>query len=229
LTRPKEYTIVIHSKSRFYSFLLLSSAAISPLGILASEMIDHVAFQSVALFSFLVICYFFARWISKGSARIVMTDKTISHYWTKRFWFSKDADLTFSWKEVKSFGHSSDRFFDRLELNLSNRTRYQIQRLGFGRKTDDFNRLMEELPTLICEIDARILDNAHNRYLDTKDPLPRKILMRFMVLVGLLFLFMLISKVFIPDSKMNWTGICVTGSMILAYLIYLKFSHHKVN
>jgi hypothetical protein len=175
------------------------------------------------------MCYFFASRLSKASAKIIVTEKSITHIWNKKFMLSKEDDLTIPWGEIKSYGLHGDRLFDNFEFNLKNKTRYQINRLSFVFYKDDFKLFIADLPILTEKNGTNVTDSEHRRFLaDSKDSLAPKIIKGFIILVGLLFTFMLLSKIFIPDSQINWTGIYVTGAVLVLYLIYLKLNNANI-
>jgi hypothetical protein len=65
-----------------------------------------------------------------GKAKVVFTQEGIQHIWERRFILSWEENFIIPWNLVDNYVFQEDRTFDSFIINLTNKTRYKVNRLN---------------------------------------------------------------------------------------------------
>ena len=102
--------------------------------------------------------------------------------------------------------------------NLTNKTRYKVNRLNFLPIKDDFNRLVMDFPRLSNDYKKGLDPDSEIEPIKEGESIYASKSFRwvfYFLLTG--FLILAITKVFNPDSGTTWSSLGVIGSGVLFY------------
>lgn len=216
--KQREYRIKVHSIVRFIIAMigiLLSSLTLilDNLPQPDSEIISFI--QIIAIF---VSSFYLAHLIGMGKAKVVFTEEGIKHIWERRFIFSMEKNFKIPWTLVDNYVFQEDRTFDSFIINLTNKTRYKVNRLNVLPIKDDFNRLVKDFPRLSNAYKTGLdSDSEHKQIKEWKSIYASKSFrwVFYFLLTG--FLFLALTKVLNPESGATWSSLGVIGSGVLFY------------
>jgi hypothetical protein len=88
----------------------------------------------------LLISFYIANQIGMAKVKVIFTNEGIAHVWIRRFFLSWESNIEISWDLVDNYVFQEDRTFDSFIINLTNKTRYKINRLNVLPIKDDFKK-----------------------------------------------------------------------------------------
>lgn len=168
--------------------------------------------------SILLISFYFANRIGRAKAKVIFTDEGITHVWIRRFFLSWERNFKIPWDLVDTYVFQEDRTFDSFIINLTNKTRYKINRLNMLPIKDDYKKLVKDFPRLSNEYRNGLTpDNKSVKIKEGESMYARKSFKWafYFLLSG--FLILVMTKIFNPDSGTTWSSLGVIGSGILFY------------
>ena len=217
--KQREYQIKIYSISRFIIAMIVVLCSLSILMVDYLPKPENEIISILQFISILLISFYLANLIGRAKAKVIFTNEGIAHVWIRRFFLSWERNLKIPWDLVDNYVFQEDRNFDSLIINLTNKTRYKINRLNFLPIKDDFNRLVKDFPRL---------SNDYKNGLDSDSEIKSPIKegesiyasksfrwVFYLLLTG--FLILALTKVFNPDSGTTWSSLGVIGSGVLFY------------
>ncbi len=216
--RQREYKIKVHSIVRFmiaWIGILLSSIILifDNLPQSDSEIISIIQFLAVFVTSF-----YLAHLIGMGKAKVVLTQEGINHIWERRFILSWEKSFRVPWNLVDNYVFQEDRTFDSFIINLTNKTRYKVNRLNVLPIKDDFNRLVKDFPRLSNDYKNGLDSDTEIKPIKEGESIYASKSFRwvfYFLLAG--FLILALTKVFNPNSGTTWSSLGVIGSGVLFY------------
>ncbi|MUP39609.1 hypothetical protein [Labilibaculum euxinus] len=153
-----------------------------------------------------------------AKVKVVYTDEAIFHIWERRFLLSWERNIKIPWDIVDTYVFQEDRTFDSFIINLTNKTRYKINRLNLIPIKDDFENLVKDFPRLSNEykngIDSSLAANPIKEGESIYASKYFKWIFYFMI-VG--FLILVLSKLLDSESETRWSSLGVIGSGLLFY------------
>lgn len=216
--KQREYRIKVHSIVRFI---------IAVIGILISSIIlilDNLPQPDSKILSFIqfiavfMTSVYLAHLIGMGKAKVVFTQEGIQHIWERRFILSWERNFKIPWNLVDNYVFQEDRTFDSFIINLTNKTRYKVNRLNFLPIKDDFNRLVKDFPRLSNDYKKGLEPDSEIKPIKEGENIYASKSFRwvfYFLLTG--FLILAMTKVFNPDSGTTWSSLGVIGSGVLFY------------
>ncbi len=216
--KNREYRIKVHSIVRFI---------IAMIGILVSTLIlinDHLPQpdnEIISIIQFLAVfvtSFYLAHQIGMGKAKVVFTPEGIQHIWERRFILSWEKNFIIPWNIVDNYVFQEDRTFDSFIINLTNKTRYKVNRLNVLPIKDDFNRLVKDFPRLSNDYKNGPDSDSEIKPIKEGESIYASKSFRwvfYFLLAG--FLILALTKVFNPDSGTTWSSLGVIGSGVLFY------------
>ena len=216
--KKREYRIKVHSIFRFIVAMIgiLISSILLILDNLPkpdSEIISIIQFLAIFVTSF-----YLANLIGMGKAKVVFTQEGIKHIWERRFILSWEKNFTIPWNLVDNYVFQEDRTFDSFIVNLTNKTRYKVNRLNVLPIKDDFNRLVKDFPRLSNDYKTGLDSNIVPKPIKEGESIYASKSFRwvfYFLLTG--FLVLVMTKVFNPDSGTTWSSLGAIGSGVLFY------------
>ena len=221
--KQREYRIKVHSVSRFL---------IAMIGILLSSIIlildnlpqnDNEIISIIRFIAVFVTSFYLAHLIGMGKAKIVFTEDGITHIWERRFILNWEKNFKIPWSIVDNYVFQEDRTFDSFIINLTNNTRYKVNRLNIFPLKDDFNRLVNEFPKLSNEFKSGINSTNDTKPIKEGESIYADKSFRWVFyFMAVVFLILILTKVFNPDSETTWITLGVIGSGLLFYGLRIK-------
>lgn len=176
-------------------------------------------FLSILQFLAVVVTSFYlANLIGMAKAKVIFTDEAIVHTWKRRFLLSREKDKKIPWNIVDNYVFQEDRTFDSFIINLTNKTRYKIDKLNVFPIKDDFNKLIKDFPRLSNEYRKVIVSDTELRTIKEGESIYASKSFKWMfyaLLTG--FLILAFTKVINPDSVTTWSSLAVIGSGLSFY------------
>lgn len=216
--KQREYHIKIHSISRFIIAMIV--IFISSL-ILINNYTPRFENEFLAILQFLAVLvtsFYLASLIGMAKASVIFTDEAIVHKWKRRFLLSWERDVKIPWNIVDNYVFQEDRTFDSFIINLTNKTRYKIDKLNVFPIKDDFKKLTKNFPKLSNEYRKAIESDTETRTIKEGESIYAKKSFKWMfyaLLTG--FLILAFSKVIDPDTGTTWSALGVIGSGLSFY------------
>jgi hypothetical protein len=227
--KEKEYHLKIHSIGRF----IIAFIVILILGILLvldkiprsdSEILSFIQFLSVFASSF-----YLAQLIGMGKAKIVFTNEGLVHKWERRFFLSWEKNFKIPWELIDNYVFQEDRTFDSFIINLTNKTRYKINKINILPIKDDFRKLVKDFPKLSNEFkNGKLSENIKPTILEGESIYASKSFRWVFYFMLTAYLVLLVSKLFNPNFETTWATLGVIGSGLLFYGLMIS-GHNKNN
>lgn len=224
--KKKEYRIHIHSIFRFiFAFVVLLCSGIflilDNIPKPDSEIISIVQFLVVFIFSF-----YLSHWIGTGKAKIVFEHDGVHHIWERRFFLSWEKNHFIPWNLVDNYVFQEDRTFDSFIINLTNKTRYKVNRMNVLSMKDDFKQLVKDFPKLSNQYKSGLDADIKTKTIKEGETIYQSKSFRwFFYFLMLGFLFLVILKVLTPNSETSWGPLMIIGSAVAFYGIMNR--NHK--
>ena len=183
-----------------------------------NEIITIIQFLAVFMTSF-----YFAHLIGMGKAKVLFTDEGLVHIWQRRFILSWEKNFKIPWSIVDNYVFQEDRTFDSFIINLTNKTRYKINRLNILLINDDFIRLVKDFPRLSNEYKNGLTpDNKTKPIKEGESIYASKSFRWIFYFMSAGYLVLVLTKVFNPDSETRWSALGVIGSGLFFYGLMIK-------
>lgn len=221
--RQREYQIKIYSISRFIIALIVILCTLSILMVDYLPRTENEIISIIQFFAIFMTSFYLANLIGMGKVKIVFTQEGIQHIWERRFILSWEKNFKIPWNLVDNYVFQEDRTFDSFIINLTNKTRYKVNRLNVLPIKDDFKRLVKEFPRLSNEFKSGIDSKFETKPITKGESIYASKSFRwvfYFMLTG--FLFLGLTKVFNPDSGTTWSSLGVIGSGVLFYGLMIK-------
>ena len=192
--------------------------------------IENEFISIIQFFSIFVTSFYFAHLIGMAKARVIFTEEFFIHVWERKFLFSWEKNLKIPWNIVDNYVFQEDRTFDSFIINLTNKTRYKINRINvFPIKDDfksfhrDFKRLSNEYRKgVVPENDKLMIKEGESIYASKSFKL-----IFYFLSVG--YLVLVFTKVFNSESETTWSSLGVIGSGLLFYWAMMKGQKKTTN
>lgn len=214
----REYRIKFHSIFRVI-FAMIS--ILIPITILMVDKFPKPDSEIISIAQFLVVyvfSFYLAYLIGMGRAKIVFTKEGIHHIWERRFLLNWSKNYFIPWSLVDSYVFQVDRTFDNFIINLNNKTRYKVSRLNIIPIKDDFNQLVTDFPKLSNDYKNGLdSEPGINSVKKGKSIYESKSFRWVFYFLFACFLFLVLTKVFNPDSGTTWISLFVIGFALLFY------------
>ena len=226
--RQREYHIKVHSIVRFmiaWIGMLLSSI------ILILDNLPRTDNKILSIIQFLAVfitSFYLAHLIGMGKAKVLFTDEGLVHIWQRRFILSWEKNFKIPWSVVDNYVFQEDRTFDSFIINLTNKKRYKIDRLNILPINDDFMRLVKDFPKLSNEYKNGLTPDNHTKSIKEGESFYASKSFRWVFyFMSAGFLFLVLTKVFNPESETRWSALGVIGSGLLFYGLMIRGQKKK--
>jgi hypothetical protein len=143
---------------------------------------------------------------------------------------SWEKNFIIPWNLVDNYVFHEDRTFDSFIINLTNKTRYKVNRLNVLPIKDDFNRLVKDFPRLSNDYKNELDSDTESKSIKEGESIYASKSFRwvfYFLLTG--FLILALTKVFNPDSGTTWSSLGVIGSGVLFYGMMIKDKKRTTN
>ncbi len=219
----KEYSVSIQSIGRFLIamiVILLSSTILVHDNL---QQADNEIISAIQFVAMLVTSFYLARIIGTAKATITLTNEGVVHTWKRKFVLSRDSNHKIPWNLVDNYVFHEDRTFDSFTINLTNKTRYKLNKLNIFPVKDDFNQLVKEFPGLSNQFRKGIDTNLESEPIKKgKSIYENKFFRLWIYVLSFGFLALFVGKLFNPNSGISWSSLGVIGSGILFYGLMIK-------
>ena len=142
--KQNEYNITIISRSRliFVMVLILCSSTI-----ILKNYTPRIENKFLSVSQFLLvytISFYIASLVSTAKIKVILTEEAILHIWKRRFLLSWEKNIKIPWGIVDNYDFESDKTCNSIIINLTNKTKYKIDKLNILPMNDDFRKLENE-------------------------------------------------------------------------------------
>ncbi len=219
----KVYRIKVHSILRF---IIVSIGILLSLIMLMNK---YIPWPEEKLFGFLQMTVVFlgsiylAHVICLEKGKVILKKEGIMHTWERRFFLNWEKDFLIPWALVDNYVFEEDRTFDSFIINLSNNTRYRVNRINILPIKDDFYKLVRDFPKVSNEMKSELtsVEGGHSikRGKSIYETKGFRLIFRFMVIA---YLFMLYNALSNQDAHVSWGALGVIGFSLLFYSTLLK-------
>jgi len=183
-----------------------------------NRFISIVQFLAIFMTSF-----YLAYLVGKAKAKVIFTEEAFVHFWERKFLFSWEKDLNIPWNTIDNYVFQEDRTFDSFIINLKTKQRYKLNRLNILPIKDDFQKLIKDFPRLsneyrkgtVVENDTSLISKGESLYASKSF----KWIFYFMSVV---FLILVLTKIFNPESTTRWASLEIIGCALLFYGLMIK-------
>lgn len=221
--KEREYHFKIHSISRF---LIAMIVILCSLSVLMIEYLPRTENEIISIFQFIsivLISFYTANQIGMAKVKVIFTNEGIIHVWIRRFFLSWESNIKISWDLVDNYVFQEDRAFDSFIINLTNKTRYKINRLNILPIKDDFKKLVKDFPKLSNEFkNGMTTDNQTKKIKEGESIFASKSFRWIFYFLSTVFLVLVVTKVFNSESETRWSALGVIGSGLLFYGLLIK-------
>ena len=221
--KQREYHIKVYSIVRFIIAMIVILCSLSVL------MVDYLPrteneFVSILQFiAILLISFYVANQIGMAKVKVIYTNEGIIHVWTRRFFLSWARNIKIPWDLVDNYVFQEDRTFDSFIINLTNKTRYKINRLNFLPIKDDFKKLVKDFPKLSNEYRKGLTPDTKTMKIKEGESIyASKSFKWIFYFLSAGFLVLILTKVFNPNSETTWSSLGVIGFGLLFYGVMIR-------
>jgi len=196
------------------------------LTVLMVEYLPRTENQIISILQFLVILlisFYISNQIGIAKVKVIFTNEGIIHIWIRRFFLSWERNIKIPWDLVDNYIFREDRTFDSFIINLSNKTRYKINRLNVLPIKDDFEKLVKDFPKLSNEYKNGLnSDNQIKSIKEGESIYASKSFRWVLYFLSAGFLVLVLAKVFNPESETRWSALGIIGFGLLFYGLMIK-------
>jgi hypothetical protein len=221
--KEREYHFKIHSISRFIIAMIVVLCLLS---VLIVEYLPRTQYEIILILQFiaiLLISFYTANQIGMAKVKVIFTKEGFIHVWIRRFIFSWERNIKISWELVDNYVFQEDRTFDSFIINLTNKTRYKINRLNVLPIKDDFKKLVKDFPKLSNEYISELTSGNQTKSIKQGESIyANKSFKWVFYFMSVGFLVIVLTKVFNPNSETTWSSLGVIGSGLLFYGLMIK-------
>lgn len=185
--------------------------------------LENEFFSILQFLAVLVTSFYLANLIGMAKVKMVFTNEAIIHIWERRFLLSWEKNIKIPWDIIDNYVFQEDRTFDSFIINLTNKTRYKINRLNILPIKDDFKKLVKEFPRLSNEYRNGMTSNTDTAKINEGESIyASKYFKWIFYLLSTGFIVLVLTKVFNPNSETTWSSLGVIGSGLLFYGVMIK-------
>jgi hypothetical protein len=214
----KEYHIKIYSISRFIIPMIVLIPTLSILDVDYLPETENKIISTLRFIVILIVSFLVARRVGSAKVKVILSIEGVAHVWISRFILSWEKNINIPWSIVDSYVFHEDRTFDSFIINLNNKTRYKINKLNIFPINDDFKKLVRDFPKLSNEYRNIIpIDNQTIKIKQGESLYTSKSFKWVFYFLLALFLVLLLTKVFNPNSGSTWSSLAIIGSGLLFY------------
>lgn len=217
------YHIKIHSIVRFITAFIVTLLSLT----FTTHSYFGITDDKVLIFTLisvqLLISFYIGYWVGLGRAKIILSEDGISHVWVRKYFLSREKNVSIPWTLVDNFVFQKDRTFDIFIINLANKTRYKVHRLNFLPIKDDFYQLVKDFPKL-----ANKYQNPKNKISSNTKQIKQgktiyesKYFLWLLYILAIGFAFLSIDKLANPKSDTSWGAIGIIGLALLYYAMMI--------
>lgn len=221
--KEREYHFKIHSISRF---IIAISLILSTLSILMSNYLPKTENEIVSILQFAVIfltSFYIANQAAMAKVKVVLSKEGITHIWIRKFLISRGNDIKIPWDIVNNYVFQKEKTFDSFIIHLTNKTRYKINRMNALPIKGDFKKLVEDFPKLSNEYKNELTSDTPTKKIEEGESFYfSKSFKRFFYFMSALFLVLLLTKIFNPDSATTWSTLGILWGSLLFCSSVLK-------
>jgi hypothetical protein len=192
-------------------------------------MVDYLPrteneFISILQFiAILMISFYIANQIGRAKVKVIFTKEAIHHVWVRRFFLSWERNIKIPWDTVDSYVFQEDRTFDSFIINLTNKTRYKINRLNFLPIKDDFKKLVKDFPKLSNEYRKGMTPDSQTLKINEGESIyASKSFKWIFYFLSAGFVVLVLTKVFNSNSETTWSSLGVIGFGLLFYGVMIR-------
>ncbi|MBW8332554.1 MAG: hypothetical protein K0M40_11075 [Prolixibacteraceae bacterium] len=221
--KEREYHLKIHSIGRFIIAMIVIFLSSIFLILEKLPRTDNEIVSIAQFFSVFITSLYLAHLIGMGKAKVLLTDEGLVHIWQRKFILSWEKNFKIPWNTVDSYVFQEDRTFDSFIINLTNKTRYKINRLNVLPIKDDFKRLVKDFPKLSNEYKNVLASDNQTQSIKKGESIYASKSFRwvfYFMSVG--FSVLVLTKVFNPNSETTWIALGVLGNGLLFYGLMIK-------
>ena len=196
------------------------------LSILMVDYLPRTENEIISILQFLAIfitSFYLANLIGMAKVKVILTDEAIAHIWMRRFFLSWEKNLKIPWNMVDNYVFQEDRTFDSFIINLTNKTRYKINRLNILPIKDDFNKLVKDFPKLSNDFKNGVESKTDTKLIKKgKSIYASKSFKWIFYSLSVGFLILVLTKIFNADLNTTWSSLGVIGSGLLFYGMMIR-------
>jgi hypothetical protein len=216
--KQREYKFKVHSVGRF---IISMVGVLCSLSIILVEYLPRIENELISILQFisiLMISFYVANQIGMAKVKVFFTNEAIIHVWERRFFLSWEKNIEIPWDIVDNYVFHEDRNFDSFIINLTNKTRYKVNRLNILPIKDDFEKLVKDFPKLSNDYRNGLTSEMETvKIKEGESFYASKSFKWIFYFLSAGFLVLLLTKVFNPNSETTWSSIGVIGSGLMFY------------
>ena len=183
-----------------------------------NEIISILQFLAV-----LVTSVYLAHVIGMAQAKVTFTEQGFIHTWKRRFLFSCEKDIIIPWEIVDNYLFHEDKTLDSFYINLTTKKRYKINQLNVLPINDDFKKLIKDFPRLSNKYKTGTDSNIKTKTIkEGKSIYANKGFKWILYIFMIVFIILLLTKIFNPESGTTWGSLGVIGTGLLFYGFMIK-------
>ena len=152
----KEYYIVIHSVSRFIIGFLIVFLSLTLLSVEYFGIIEDTVFAIFIVLISISLGMYSAYKIGLGKGVVSLSNKGLTFKWKRSFILGSKENIFIPWNIVDNCNFHKDRWFDIFTINLTNKTRFKVNKFNFLPVKDDFYLFVDEFPILSTKLSSDI-------------------------------------------------------------------------
>lgn len=226
--KSKVYHLKIYSISRFFISMMIILLTGS---FLLLDYLPHTVNEIISIALFIVVfigSFYFATLLGMGKISVHLNENGINHIWQRKFILSREKNFLIPWELVDNYVFEEDRTFDSFIINLTNKTRYKINRLNMFPIKDDFGKLIKDFPKISNEF-KKIQTSSQEVTLikEGESVFATKSFRWAFYFLVFGFLFLLVLKILNPDFGTRWSSLGVIGSGLGFYGLRMKRHKNK--
>ena len=221
--KEREYQLKIHSISRFIIAMTIMLCSLSMLMVNYLPRIENQFISVIQFLAIFVISFFIANQVGMAKVKVIFTNEAIVHIWERRFFLSWERNIKIPWQIVDNYVLHEDRTFDSFVINLSNKTRYKINRMNVFPIKDDFQKLVKNFPKLSNDYRNGVNTDIGTIKIKKRESIyARKSFKWIFYFMSIGLLILILTKIFSSDSETTWSSIGVLGSGLMFYGLMIK-------
>ena len=221
--KQREYHIKIYSIGRFIIAMIVILCSLSVLMVDYLPRAENEIISILQFIAILLISFYLANQIGRAKVKVIFTNEGIIHVWVRRFFLSWERDIKIPWDLVDNYVFQEDRTFDSFIINLTNKTRYKINRLNVLPIKDDFKKLVKDFPKLSNEYQKGMTPDTQTMKIKEGESIyASKSFKWIFYFLSAGFLVLILTKVFNPNSETTWSSLGVIGSGLLFYGVMIR-------